>query len=134
MLPEQKRDIVELLQSQGHTVAMTGDGVNDIPSLKAADIGIAVDTATPATKAISQLVLLDGRFDRLPGVVGEGRRVIANMERVSSLFVTKTVYAAALVVVVGILNSPFPFLPRHMSLVGGDHDRHPGFCAELSTV
>ncbi len=118
VLPEQKRDIVELLQSRGHTVAMTGDGVNDIPSLKAADIGIAVDTATPATKAISQLVLLDGRFDRLPNVVGEGRRVIANMERVSSLFVTKTVYAATLVIVVGILNAPFPFLPRHMSLVG----------------
>jgi cation-transporting ATPase E len=117
VLPEQKRDLVNFLKAQGHVVAMTGDGVNDIPSLKAADIGIAMDTATPATKSISQLVLLDGRFDRLPGVVGEGRRVIANMERVSSLFVTKTVYAALLALAVGVFRVPFPFLPRHLSLI-----------------
>ena len=115
--PEQKRDLVKLLQLQGHTVAMTGDGVNDIPSLKAADLGIAMDTATPATKAIAQLVLLDGRFDRLPNVVGEGRRVIANMELVSALFVTKTVYAALLVIAVGVAGVPFPFLPRHLSII-----------------
>jgi cation-transporting ATPase E len=76
-----------------------------------------MDSATPATKSIAQLVLLDGRFDRLPGVVAEGRRVIANMERVSSLFVTKTVYAALLAVLVGVLGVPFPFLPRHLSLI-----------------
>ncbi len=127
VLPEQKRDIVRLLQAQGHTVAMTGDGVNDIPSLKAADIGIAMNTATPATKAISQLVLLDGRFDHLPSVVGEGRRVIANMERVSSLFVTKTVYATLLVLIVGVVGVSFPFLPRHLSLVGAVTIGIPGF-------
>jgi cation-transporting ATPase E len=115
--PEQKRALVEALQRRGHTVAMTGDGVNDIPALKRADIGIAVDTATPATRSVAQLVLLDGRFDRLPGVVGEGRRVIANMERVSSLFVTKTVYATIFAVAIGVTGSAFPFLPRHMSLV-----------------
>ena len=117
VLPEQKRELVEALQRSGHTVAMTGDGVNDIPALKKADIGIAMDTATPATKSVAQLVLLDGRFDRLPHVVAEGRRVVANMERVSSLFVTKTVYAAIFVLAIGLSGAIFPFLPRHMSLV-----------------
>ncbi len=117
VLPEQKRDIVEALQRSGHTVAMTGDGVNDIPALKQADVGIAMDTATPATKAVAQLVLLDGRFDRLPSVVAEGRRVVANMERVSSLFITKTVYASIFVLAIGLSGAVFPFLPRHMSLV-----------------
>ena len=115
--PDQKRAIVDALQRSGHNVAMTGDGVNDIPALKRADIAIAVDTATSATKAISQLVLLDGRFDRMPYVVAEGRRVIANMERVSKLFVTKTVYATMFVLAIGVSGSVFPFLPRHISLV-----------------
>ena len=115
--PQQKRRLVELLQAQGHTVAMTGDGVNDIPALKQADIAIAQNTATAATKAVSQLVLLDGRFDRMPGVVAEGRRVITNMERVSALFLTKTVYAAVFAVVIGAWGADFPFLPRHLSLV-----------------
>jgi cation-transporting P-type ATPase E len=117
VLPEQKRELVEALQRAGHVVAMTGDGVNDIPALKRADIGIAMDTATSATKALAQVVLLDGRFDRLPTVVAEGRRVIANMERVSSLFVTKTVYAVVFALAIGLSGSVFPFLPRHMSLV-----------------
>jgi magnesium-transporting ATPase (P-type) len=117
VLPYQKRRLVELLQAAGHTVAMTGDGVNDIPALKRADIGIAMDTATPATRAVGQLVLLDGRFDRLPSVVAEGRRVITNMERVSALFVSKTVYAALFAFTIGVWGAAFPFLPRHMSLV-----------------
>lgn len=117
VLPEQKRELVEALQRRGHNVAMTGDGVNDIPALKKADIGIAMNTATSATKAVAQLVLLDGRFDRLPYVVAEGRRVVANMERVSSLFITKTVYAAIFVLAIGFSGAIFPFLPRHLSLV-----------------
>lgn len=134
VLPEQKRDLVGRLQSGGHTVAMTGDGVNDIPALKAADIGIAMNTATPATKAASQLVLLDGRFDRLPGVVSEGRRVIANMERVSSLFVTKTVYAAILALVFGALGATFPFLPRHLTIVATITIGIPAFFMSFRSV
>jgi len=125
--PEQKRDLVRLLQARGHTVAMTGDGVNDIPSIKAADIGIAMNTATPATKAVAQLVLLDGKFSQLPHVVNEGRRVIANMERVSALFLTKTVYATLLVVIVGLTGVSFPFLPRHLSLIAAITIGIPGF-------
>jgi cation-transporting ATPase E len=115
--PEQKRDLVDALQRAGHTAAMTGDGVNDIPALKRADIGIAMNTATPATKSVAQLVLVDGRFDRLPSVVAEGRRVVANMERVSTLFITKTVYSVMFVLAIGFSGSVFPFLPRHISLI-----------------
>ena len=78
---------------------------------------MAMDTATPATKAVAQLVLLDGRFDHFPRVVAEGRRVIANMERVSALFLTKTVCATVFAVAVGFSGAVFPFLPRHLSLV-----------------
>jgi cation-transporting ATPase E len=117
--PAQKKDMVRALQRSGHTVAMTGDGVNDALALKEADIGIAMGSAAAATKAVSRLVLLDGRFDRLPGVVAEGRRVIANIERVSMLFLTKTAYAIALSVVFGTLLWAFPFLPRQLSATDG---------------
>lgn len=116
--PEQKRALVRDLQANGHTVAMTGDGVNDVLALKQSDIGIAMDTAGSATRAVSQLVLLDGRYDRLPFVLAEGRRVIANMERASALFITKTVYAILLAVSVSAAGFVFPFLPRHLTLVG----------------
>jgi cation-transporting P-type ATPase E len=132
--PQQKRRLVEILQAQGHTVAMTGDGVNDIPALKQADIAIAQNTATAATKAVSQLVLLDGRFDRMPGVVAEGRRVITNMERVSALFVTKTVYAAAFAIVIGIWGADFPFLPRHLSLVSETTIGIPAFALSFRSA
>ncbi|WP_423184525.1 HAD-IC family P-type ATPase [Arthrobacter sp. NyZ413] len=117
--PSQKRDMVLALQRAGHTVAMTGDGVNDTLALKTADLGIAMDTAAAATKAVSRLILLDGRFDRLPGVVAEGRRVIANIERVSVLFLAKTAYALALSVTFGSLLWDFPFLPRQLSATDG---------------
>lgn len=117
--PAQKKDMVLALQRMGHTVAMTGDGVNDALALKEADIGIAMDTAAPATKAVARLVLLDGRFDRLPAVLAEGRQVIANIERVSVLFLSKTTYAVALSVVFGALMWSFPFLPRQLSATDG---------------
>ena len=117
--PEQKKLMVIALQSRGHVVAMTGDGVNDALALKKADLGIAMGNGSPATKAVSRLVLLDSRFSSLPGVVGEGRRVIANVERVSRLFLTKTSWAMLLAIVFGIMLWPFPFLPRQLSAVDG---------------
>lgn len=116
--PEQKRAFVHALQDQGRTVAMTGDGVNDALALKDADLGIAMGSGAPATKAVSRMVLLAGEFATLPGVVAEGRRVIANMERVAALFLTKTTYAVLLAVVVAIVAWDYPFLPRHLTLVG----------------
>ena len=115
--PQQKRAFVRALQAGGHTVAMTGDGVNDALALKDADIGVAMGSGAPATRAVAQLVLLDSRFSHLPTVLGEGRRVIANIERVASLFVTKNVYAFLLVVATSIAGFPYPFLPRHLTLV-----------------
>ncbi|MBL3699036.1 HAD-IC family P-type ATPase [Leucobacter luti] len=117
--PRQKLAMVHALQRRGHVVAMTGDGVNDALAIKEADLGIAMDTAAQATKAVARLVLLDGRFDRMPGVVAEGRRVIANIERVSMLFLTKTTYAFAIAVVFGLLAWSFPFLPRQLSITDG---------------
>jgi cation-transporting ATPase E len=96
---------------------MTGDGVNDVMALKKADVGIAMGAGSAATRAVAQLVLLDNAFTAVPSVIGEGRRVIANMERVANLFLTKTVYATALAITVGVARLPFPFLPRHLTLV-----------------
>jgi cation-transporting ATPase E len=117
--PDQKKAMVTALQSRGHTVAMTGDGVNDALAIKHADIGIAMESGSAATKAVARLVLLDGQFSHLPGVVAEGRRVIANIERVSMLFLTKTTYSTAIAVLFGILLLPIPFLPRQLSLTDG---------------
>lgn len=117
--PEQKKAMVIALQHSGHTVAMTGDGVNDAMALKQADIGIAMGSGAPATRAVARLVLLDGQFSHLPKVIDEGRRVIANVERLSKLFLTKTVFAVILAVTFGLLLWPFPFLPRQFSAVDG---------------
>ena len=96
--PEQKKRMVVALQGRGHTVAMTGDGVNDALAIKTADIGIAMNSGTAATQDLARLVLLDGQFSHLPDVVAEGRQVIANIERVSMLFLTKTAYATGLAI------------------------------------
>ncbi|MFC4111731.1 HAD-IC family P-type ATPase [Nonomuraea zeae] len=114
--PRQKRQFVAALQARGHTVAMTGDGVNDVLALKDADLGIAMGAGSPATKAVAQVVLLDDKFATLPHVVGEGRRVLANIERVSNLFLTKTFYAILLSLAVGLAGVMFPFAPRHSTL------------------
>jgi cation-transporting P-type ATPase E len=115
--PHQKQAMVKALQARGHTVAMTGDGVNDVLALKLADLGIAMGSGAAATKAVAELVLLDGRFATLPGVVAEGRRVTANIERVANLFVTKTVWTALLAIAVGVTLLPYPFLPRHLTII-----------------
>lgn len=130
--PEQKRAFVNALKSRGHTVAMTGDGVNDALALKDADLGIAMGNAAPATKAVSRLVLLNSQFDALPSVVAEGRRVIANMERVASLFLTKTMWAALLAAVVAITGFVYPFLPRQLTIVSSLTIGIPAFVLALA--
>jgi cation-transporting P-type ATPase E len=115
--PEQKTRAVELLQRAGRIVAMTGDGVNDATALKTADLGVAMGDGTPATKAASRVVLLDNGFHRLPGVLAAGRRVIANVERVANLFLSKTAYGIVLAIVSAVAVWPFPFAPRQLSLV-----------------
>jgi cation-transporting ATPase E len=156
--PDQKRAMVHALQSRGHTVAMTGDGVNDVLALKDADIGVAMGSGSSASRAVAQIVLLDNRFATLPYVVGEGRRVIGNIERVSNLFLTKTVYSVLLAVLVGLAGLasklfgtnplPFPFQPIHvtiaawftigipafiLSLAPNKERAHPGFVRRVMT-
>ncbi|WP_407287608.1 HAD-IC family P-type ATPase [Streptomyces sp. BP-8] len=115
--PQQKRDMVAALQSRGHTVAMTGDGVNDVLALKDADIGVAMGSGSEATRAVAQIVLLNNSFAALPSVVAEGRRVIGNITRVATLFLTKTVYSVLLAILVACCRIPYPYLPRHLTLL-----------------
>jgi cation-transporting ATPase E len=115
--PQQKRDMVGALQSRGHTVAMTGDGVNDVLALKDADIGVSMGSGSEATRAVAQIVLLNNSFATLPSVVAEGRRVIGNITRVATLFLVKTVYSVLLAVLVVCWRVEYPFLPRHLTLL-----------------
>ena len=115
--PEQKRSIVHALQADGHVVAMTGDGVNDALALKDADIGVAMGNGAQATKAVAELVLLDGRFSHLPRALLEGRRVIGNVERVANLFVAKNAMSLVAIIASAVMATAFPFLPRHLTLV-----------------
>jgi cation-transporting ATPase E len=124
--PRQKQIFVTALQSRGHTVAMTGDGINDVLALTRADLGVAMGSGSGATRAAAKIVLLDDSFATLPYVVAEGRRVLGNIERVASLFLTKTAYAVLLSIATavvalaadeGLQGLRFPFLPRHLTLI-----------------
>jgi cation-transporting ATPase E len=130
--PGQKRAMVAALQSRGHVIAMTGDGVNDALALKDADIGIAMGSGSDATRAVAQVVLLDSTFDALPQVVAEGRRVLGNIERTSGLYLNKTVYAMLLSLAVGVAGLVFPFLPRHLTLIGAVTIGIPSFFLALA--
>ncbi len=130
--PHQKRSMIAALQARGHVVAMTGDGVNDVLALKDADIGVAMGSGSAASRATAQLVLLDSSFAALPSAVAEGRRVIANVERTGNLFLTKTVYAMLLALAVGVAGVPFPFLPRHLTLISTLTIGVPGFFLALA--
>ena len=130
--PEQKRGFIDALRADGHTVAMTGDGVNDALAIKHADLGIAMGSGSPATRAVAKVILLDNRFATLPRVLAEGRRVLNNIERVASLFLVKTMYSLVLAVLVGLAHVPFPLLPRHTTLVGSLTIGIPGFFLALA--
>lgn len=109
--PQQKRAIVGALQKAGHVVVMTGDGVNDALALKDADIGVAMGSGAAATRAVAQLILLDGKFSHLPEVVAEGRRVIANIERAASLFLVKNTYSLVLAIIAAATLAAYPLAP-----------------------
>ena len=117
--PDQKKLMVQALKQQGHVVAMIGDGVNDALALKESDLGIAMGSGSAATRAVANLVLLDNRFASLPEIVSEGRRVIANVERLARLFLTKTTWAMILAIAFGLTFWEFPFLPRQLSAIDG---------------
>ena len=129
--PEQKRALVHALQANGHVVAMTGDGVNDALALKDADIGVAMGNGAQATKAVAQLVLLDGKFSHLPSVLAEGRRVIGNVERVANLFLAKNVMSLIAIITAAVFFLPFPFLPRQLTLVSAVTIGIPAFFLAL---
>jgi cation-transporting P-type ATPase E len=114
--PDQKKALVGALVAAGRYVAMIGDGVNDVPALKRARMAVAMGSGAQVTKGIADLVLLEDEFSRLPEAVGEGRRIARNIHRLGRLYLTKTVYAAALILLVAVPGFAFPFLPRHLTL------------------
>ncbi len=114
--PEQKKALVAALVAAGRYVAMIGDGVNDVPALKQARMAVAMGSGTQVTKGVADIVLLKDQFSRLPEAVGEGRRIARNIHRLGRLYLTKTVYAATLILLVAVPGFAFPFLPRHLTL------------------
>jgi len=115
--PSQKKELIRSLKDNGHTVAMTGDGVNDVLALKESDCSIAMASGSDAARNVSELVLLDSDFDAIPKIIEEGRRTINNIERSSSLFLTKTVYATLLAIIFLIVRADYPFQPIQLSLI-----------------
>ena len=117
VVPNQKRKIVRALQSQGHTVAMTGDGVNDVLALKDADCGVAMASGADAACQVAQLVLLDSDFAAMPKVVAEGRRVINNIQRASALYLVKNILSFFLAIITLFADFPYPFVPIQLTLI-----------------
>jgi magnesium-transporting ATPase (P-type) len=116
--PEGKRSVIEALRADGRFVAMIGDGVNDVPALKVSRLAIAQGSGVEMAKNVSDLVLVNGDFAAVPLLVDEGRKVLRNLERVTKLFVAKSVFAAFLIVTIGLTPTEYPFLPRHITLAG----------------
>ena len=115
--PEQKQRLVQELQRQGHKVAMTGDGVNDIPAMKLSDCSVAMASGADAARHAAHIVLLDNHFTALPHVVAEGRRVVHNITRTASLFLVKTIYSFALSVLMLFIPGSYPFYPIQLTLI-----------------
>lgn len=129
--PQQKKQLVLALKKNGHSVAMTGDGVNDVLALKEADCSIAMAAGSDAARNVSQLVLVNNDFASMPGVVAEGRRTINNLERSSALYIVKTIYTIVLSIFFVFFNMPYPFEPIHFSLVGALTVGLPSFVLAL---
>lgn len=115
--PPQKQSLIRALQKKGHTVAMTGDGVNDVLALQESDCSIAVASGSDAARNVAQLVLLDSNFSAMPSIVAEGRRTINNIGRSATLFLSKTIYATILAILFLFVTVPYPFMPIHLSLI-----------------
>ncbi len=125
--PEQKRMFVKALKAKGHTVAMTGDGVNDVLALKDADCSVAMASGSEAASSVSQIVLLDSDFSRMPSVVLEGRRVVNNIERSASLFLVKNIFSLLMVMLSMIFMKSYPIEPTQLSLISAFTIGIPGF-------
>jgi magnesium-transporting ATPase (P-type) len=130
--PEDKKRFVEGLRERGHYVAMVGDGVNDVPALKAARLAFAQGTGSEMARSVADVVLVSGDFAAVPSMVAEGRKILRNVQRVTKLFVTKSVFAAFLVLLVGVTATPYPLLPRHLTLAATLTIGIPGFFLALA--
>lgn len=131
VLPDQKKKLVKALQNQGHTVAMTGDGVNDVPALKTADVSVAMASGSDAAKDSANIVLLTDDFGKMPGIVDEGRRVINNISRASSMYLVKTTFSILLSLYVIVMHQEYPFLPVHLSIISALGVGLPTFLLQL---
>ena len=130
--PQDKRRVVEALRSGGAYVAMVGDGVNDVPALKAAQLAIAQGTGTQMARAVADVVLVRGEFAAVPAMVAEGRKILRNVQRIAKLFVAKSVFAAFLILSIGLTPTAYPLLPRHLTLAAALTIGIPGFFLALA--
>jgi cation-transporting P-type ATPase E len=130
--PDGKRRVVEELRDAGRYVAMVGDGVNDVPALKAARLAIAQGSGAQMARSVADLVLVNGDFAAVPAMVAEGRKVLRNLQRVAKLFVTKSAFAAFLILSIGLTPTAYPLLPRHLTLAASLTIGIPGFFLALA--
>jgi P-type E1-E2 ATPase len=130
--PQNKRRLVEALRDEGRYVAMVGDGVNDVPALKAARLAIAQGSGTQMARTVADIVLVRGEFAAVPAMVAEGRKILRNVQRVAKLFVTKSAFAAFLVLSIGLTPTAYPLLPRHLTLVASRTIGIPAFFLALA--
>ena len=129
--PEGKKAFVERLRDSGRYVAMVGDGVNDVPALKAARLAIAQGSGSEMARSVADVVLVGGDFASVPSMVGEGRKILRNVQRVAKLFVTKSAFAAFLILLIGLTETAYPLLPRHLTLAATLTIGIPGFFLAL---
>ena len=130
--PDQKSRLVEALAASGRRIAMVGDGVNDVPALKRSDVAVALGSGSQIAKGVADLILVSLNFSAIPASIGEGRKILKNVQRVAKLFVTKSIFAAVLILTVGIGGGSYPFLPRQLSLAAAFTVGIPAFALALA--